>query len=113
MNFDNKSPQSVIESLHQAEWTINGFKIVFLFAEQVLSVIKSRSLVTNWDEDPIATDPYLDRLKRCFISVQQYHMAFGSLPQIGDRLYDEDTGMKIQDRSIDGNLRTITFTLSL
>ncbi|SFF29615.1 hypothetical protein [Spirosoma endophyticum] len=54
----------------------------------------------------------MDRLTICFTSLQTYYHSFGMLPQVGDRLFKEDTGMLIRDRSIDGGLRTLTFTLS-
>lgn len=108
-----KPAQSVVDSLHREEWTINEFKIVFLLSERILMEIKKLSRVADWCEDPVVADTYIDRLNRCFTSIQKYYTAFGSLPQVGDRLCGEDTGMIVQERSIDGNLMTITFTLSL
>ena len=104
---------SLIESLHYTKWTINGFKIVFLLSERILTEIKKMSSQPKWYEDAGIANTYIDRLNLCFTSVKNYHTAFGILPQIGDRLYNEDTGMIIKERSIDGSLMTITFTLSL
>ena len=113
MNFANQPAQSIIQSLHYSRWTINDFKIVFLLSERILHEIKKISRLPNWYEDPVAADTYIDRLNLCFTSVEKYYKAFGILPQVGDRLYNEDTGMIVQDRAIDGGLMTITFTLSL
>ncbi|SFF33860.1 hypothetical protein [Spirosoma endophyticum] len=113
MNFTKQPVQPVINSLHYTEWIIKDFKVLFLLSERILTEIRKISLVDNWYEDPIASATYIDRVNTCFISVRQYHKAFGILPQVGDRLYNEDTGMIVQDRSIDGGLMTITFTLSL
>ena len=113
MDTTNKPAQSVVESLHYSKWTINDFKIVFLLSERILSEIKKLSGQPNWYEDMAAADTYIDRLNLCFTSVEKYHTAFGILPQVGDRLYNEDTGMIIKERAIDGDLMTITFTLSL
>ncbi|MBD2753929.1 hypothetical protein [Spirosoma validum] len=108
-----KPTQPLIECLHLTQWIINDFKIQFLLSERILTEIRKISCVSNWYEDPVASATYIDRVNVCFISIRQYYLDFGSLPQIGDRLYNEDTGMIVQDRSIDGGLMTITFTLSL
>ena len=113
MNFTIRPAQSVIESVHYPEWIIREWKIVFLFSEKLLGQIRKLSKVNNWYEDPVIVEAYLDRVNVCFISIQKYHATFNILPQVGDRLYDEDTGMIVQDRAIDGELMTITFTLSL
>ena len=113
MNAASQPSPSIMESLHYSSWTINGFKIVFLLSERILMEIKKLSHLPNWYEDAAAADIYIDRLNLCFTSVQKYYTAFGILPQIGDRLYNEDTGMIIQNRAIDGSVMTITFTLSL
>ncbi|WP_461102459.1 hypothetical protein, partial [Spirosoma koreense] len=108
MNFPSKPTQSVVDSIHYDHWTIKDFKIVFLLSERILAEIKKLSRVSNWYEDVIAADTYIDRLNTCFTSIHKYYNAFGVLPQVGDRLYNEETGMIIQDRSIDGGLMTIT-----
>ncbi len=112
MNFTTKPAQAVIESVHYSEWVVEDWKIVFLFSDRLLAEVRKLSKATNWYEDPTIVDTYLDRVNLCFVSIQKYHATFGALPQVGDRLYDEETGMVIQDRSIDGNLMTITFTLT-
>ncbi len=113
MNFTGLPPQSIVESLHYEEWTVNDFKIVFLLSERILTEIKKASQVAHWYEDPIVASFYIDQVNTCFISIRQFHKAFGVLPQIGDRLYNEDTGLLVIDRSIDGGLMTVTYVLSL
>jgi len=113
MNFTGLPPQSIVESLHYDEWTLNGFKVVFLLSERILAEIKKVSQVINWYEDPIVASFYIDLVNICFISIRQFYNAFGILPQVGDRLYNEDTGLLVINRSIDGSLMTVTFVLSL
>ena len=113
MNVIRKPIQPVIDSLHDAEWTVNDFKILFLLSERILTEIRKLSQAANWYEDPVVSATYIDRVNTCFISIRQYYKAFGVLPQVGDRLYNEDTGMIVQERAIDGGLMTITFTLSV
>lgn len=112
MNFTGLPPQSIIENLHYDEWVVDDFKIVFLLSERILTEIKKASQVTNWYEDPIVASFYIDQVNTCYVSIRQFHKAFGVLPQIGDRLYNEDTGLIVQGRSIDGGLMTVTFVLS-
>lgn len=111
--YPNQPVKSVVDSIHLTHWTIGEFKLVFLFSERILTEIKKLSCLPNWYEDPITAATYIDRLNTCFISIDKYYKVFGTLPQLGYRLYDEDTGMLIQECSIDGELMTITFTLSL
>ena len=113
MNFTKQPVQPVTDSLHYKQWTIKGFKILFLLSERVLTEIRKLSRADNWYEDPVVGATYIDRVNTCYISIQKYYEAFGILPQVGDRLYNEDTGMIVHDRSIDGGLMTITYTLSL
>lgn len=113
MDFTIKPPQSVIESVHYSEWVIKDWKVIFLFSDRLLGEIRKLSKVNNWYEDPIIVNIYLDRVNICFNSIQKYYTTFGMLPHVGDRLYNGDTGMIVQDRSIDGGLMTLTFTLSL
>ncbi|RZK39064.1 MAG: hypothetical protein EOO61_07495 [Hymenobacter sp.] len=113
MSFTNLPPQSIVESIHYDEWVVCNFKIVFLFSERILTLIKKASLATNWYEDPVVASTYIEQVNTCFISIRQFYNAFGVLPQIGDRLYDEDTGLAIVGRSIDGDLMTVTFVLGL
>lgn len=111
--YTNQPVQSIVDSIHLPHWTIRDFKLVFLFSERILTEIKKLSNLPNWYEDPLTAATYIDRLNTCFASIDQYYKAFGTLPQLGYRLYNEDTGMLIQECSIDGELMTITFTLSL
>lgn len=113
MNFTRQPIQPVIASLHYQEWIINDFKILFLFSERVLTEIRKLSRADDWYEDTVVSATYIDRVNSCFISIEKYYHAFGILPQVGDRLYNEDTGMIVQEQAIDGDLMTITFTLSL
>jgi hypothetical protein len=113
MDFVTKPAQSVIESVHYPEWTIRDWKIVFLLSDRLLAEVRKLSKVNNWYEDPTIVDTYIDRVNLCFTGIQKYYATFGALPQVGDRLYNEETGMIIQDRSIDGSSMTITFTLSV
>ena len=113
MDFTRKPIQLVIASLHYEEWIINDFKILFLLSERVLAEIRKLSPTNDWYNDPVVSATYIDRVNTCFISIQKYYDAFGTLPQVGDGLNNEDTGMIVQDRSINGGLMTITYTLSL
>lgn len=107
------SVKTIMESITQQDWSIKGWKIYFLLAEKQLHQVKKLSGIENWYEDPIVIDTCYDRLCTCFRSIRKYYDTFGILPQVGDRLFDEDSGLIIQDRSIDGDLMTITFTLSV
>ena len=113
MNFTKEPIQPVIASLHYPQWRVQKFKVLFLLSERILTEIRKLSQTDDWYEDPVVGATYIDRVNVCFISIQKYYEAFGILPQVGDRLYDEDTGMIVQERSIDGGLMTITFTLSV
>ncbi|UFH52501.1 hypothetical protein [Spirosoma sp. KNUC1025] len=112
MEFTHAPTQSIIESIHYPEWTIGQWQIAFLFSERLLADLKKISRLSNWYEDQIVAATYVDRANLCFISIKKYHAMFGSLPQIGDRLFDEDTGLFVQERSINGRQMTITYTLS-
>ncbi|MFD2574144.1 hypothetical protein ACFSUS_26140 [Spirosoma soli] len=104
--------RSIIEAIEFHEWVMRGWKVKFLLSERLLHQVKKMSPVDEWYDDPIIVATVMDRLGICFISIQEYYTTFGLLPQIGDRLFNEDSGMLIQDRSIDGTLKTLTFTLS-
>ena len=97
MNFTGLPPQSIIETLHYDEWTIKDFKILFLFSERVLTAIKNASQVINWYKDPVVASFYIDQVNTCFTSIRQFYKAFGVLPQVGDRLYDQDAGLLVTD----------------
>lgn len=103
----------LLEAIEHKEWSVEGWKIKFILSERQLHEVKKLSRVSNWYEDPIVVATCMNRLCICFDSIQNYYKTFGMLPQIGDRLFDEDAGLIIQDRSIDGHLMTITFTLSI
>ncbi|MFD2938282.1 hypothetical protein [Spirosoma flavum] len=103
---------TIFESISQRDWVIKGWVIHFLFSEKKLQQVKKLSKLDKWYEDPLVIHSCIDRLQSCFNSIQKFHTAFGVLPQVGDRLYDEDSGMIVQDRSIDGDLMVISFTLS-
>lgn len=105
--------RSVVDTIEHQDWSIKGWKIKFVFSERQLHEVKKLSRVSNWYEDPVVAETWTVRLGICFSSIQNFYDTFGVLPQVGDRLFDEDLGMIIQDRSIDGYLRTITFTLSV
>ena len=104
--------KSIVEAIEDQDWVVNEWKVKFLLSERYLHQVKKLSRVDNWYEDPIVTSTVMDRLNVCFTSLQTYYKTFGTLPQIGDRLFNEDSGLIIQSRSIDGDLKTLTFTLS-
>jgi hypothetical protein len=108
-----KFPHLLIDSIHTSDWVINGWSIVFLLSERQLNEIKKRSKIDNWYEDPVIKDTYIERLCICFNSIKKVYTTLGVLAQVGDRLFDEASGMIIQERSFDGNLMTITYTLSV
>lgn len=102
-----------MESITQQNWLIKGWAIHFLFSEKQLHQVKKLSRIDNWYEDPIVKDTCMDRLCTCYNSINKFYNTFGVLPQVGDRLFDEDSGMIVQERSIDGDLMVISFTLSV
>ena len=105
--------KSIVEAIEDQDWVVEGWRVKFLLSERLLHQVKKLSRVDNWYEDPIITSTVMHRLGICFISILEYHKTFDTLPQVGDRLFDEDSGMIIQARSIDGNLKTLIFTLSI
>ena len=105
--------KAIVETIELQDWTIKEWKIKFLLSEKLLREVRMLSRVSNWYEDPVVVDTWIEKLCTCFNSIQTFHKSFGTLPEIGDRLFDEELGMVIQDRSIDGDLMTITFTLSI
>lgn len=102
----------VVDTHHDPKWVIDQWHIKFLFSERLLTTIKHRSNKPNWYEDSDVALEYMVQLCLCFKSIHSFYTSFGGLPVIGDRLFDEDTGLKIIDRCIDGELRTVTFVLS-
>lgn len=105
--------KSIVDTLDHPNWQIEGWKIKFLLSERLLHDVKKISRVSNWYEDPIIADTWTEKLFICFNSIQAYYKIFKALPQVGDRLFNEDLGLFVQERSIDGNVMTITFTLSI
>ena len=105
--------KSIVDALEHPDWQIEGWKIKFLLSERLLHDVKKISRVSNWYEDPIIAATWTERLTICFNSIQNFYNIFRAMPQIGDRLFNEDSGLMIQERSIDGSLMTITFTLSI
>ncbi|UFH54594.1 hypothetical protein [Spirosoma sp. KNUC1025] len=103
--------ESILDAFKHTEWHIKQWQVKFLLSEKLLHQVKKQSKISNWYEDQGVTEKWIERLSICFDSINKFHNSFGTLPQVGDRLYDEDTGMIVQDRSIDGNLMTITYTL--
>jgi hypothetical protein len=108
----NKYRTSVVDTHRNDRWVIAKWHIQFLFSERLLVAIKHRSNLPNWYEDIDVAIEYMAQLAICFNSINAFYETFGSLPMIGDRLFNEDTGLIIKDRCIDGGLRTITFVLS-
>ncbi|GAB4022062.1 hypothetical protein [Spirosoma koreense] len=104
--------KSIIDTLDHPDWKIDGWQIKFMLSERLLHTIKKRSEIDNWYEDPAVTAVWMKKLRICFTSMQIFHQYFNVLPHVGDRLFDEDSGMIVQERSIDGNVMTITFTVS-
>lgn len=105
--------KSIVDALDHPDWTIEGWQIKFLLSERLLHDVKKLSRVSNWYEDPIIADTWTDKLFVCYTSIQTYYKIFRALPQTGDRLFNEESGLIIQERFIDGNLMSITFTLSI
>ncbi|GAB4017056.1 hypothetical protein GCM10028773_11980 [Spirosoma koreense] len=102
---------SIIEPFTAEEWIIEEWTIKFMLSERLLTLARKQAKGSNWYEDPLIAASWGETISRCFRSVQTYHKAFHTVPMVGDRLFNEDTGLRVQDRSIDGDLMTITFTL--
>ncbi|UFH54182.1 hypothetical protein [Spirosoma sp. KNUC1025] len=102
----------IVDTIEQDDWVIRGWTVKFLLSDKLLHQVKLISRAEHWYEDPVVADTWIVRVRICFNSIQQYYNTFGLLPQIGDRLFNEDSGLAIQDRSIDGGLKHITFTLT-
>lgn len=113
MDFTNQPAQSILSAIHYEEWSLNGWAIAFLFSERVLTEIRKLSREENWYEDPVIASTYIDRLNLSFLGIQKFHATFGMLPQVGDYLFDEEMGLVVQGRSIDGGLMRITYVVGL
>lgn len=104
---------TLIDTLIHETWTINDWSIRFILSEKVIKLIGKTARYPVWYQDDATQTVWMDKLTVCFNSIQRCHQTFGWMPQVGDRLLDGDLGLMIQDRSIDGNLQTVTFTLTL
>ena len=104
--------KSIVDALDHSDWQIDGWQIKFMLSERVLYDVKKIARVSNWYEDPVIADTWVRRLCVYFDSIQHFYQIFSVLPQVGDRLLIEDSGLIIQERAIDGKAMIITFTLS-
>jgi hypothetical protein len=101
----------LIEPFTDPAWVIQGWQIKFMLSDKLLTLARKQSRIRNWYDDPSAVATWHEAINVCYTSIQKYHSTFGILPTVGDRLFNEDSGLLINDRSIDGGLMTITFTL--
>ena len=104
--------KSIVDALDHPDWHVEGWQIKFILSERVLYDVKKLARVSNWYEDPVIADTWTERLCIYFDSIQNFYQIFRVLPQVGDRLLIEDSGLIIQERAIDGKTMIITFTLS-
>ena len=104
--------KSIVDALEHPTWKIEGWQIKFLLSERMLRDVKKIASVSNWYEDPIIAATWTERLNSCFDGIQNFYTIFKVLPQTGDRLALDDSGLIIQERAIDGVGMTIMFTLS-
>lgn len=102
---------AIIEPFESPDWIIQGWDIKFMLSERLLTHARKQAMSPTWYEDPLISATWIGVIAKCFRGVQTYHKAFAVLPMIGDRLFNEDTGWRIQDRSIDADQMTITFTV--
>lgn len=105
--------KAIVDTIEHEDWVVRGWEIKFILSDRLLHQVKLLSRVDHWYDDPVVADTYVSKMNVCFNSIQQFYNTFGMLPQIGDRLFNEESGVIVQDRSIDGNLRQITFTVSV
>ncbi|RYF74291.1 MAG: hypothetical protein EOO39_08910 [Cytophagaceae bacterium] len=103
--------RSLVEPFECPEWVLEDWTIKFLLSEKLLTHARKQANLPNWYEDPLVVATWEAIIRLCFTSVEKYHRSFHILPVVGDRLFNEDTGWCIQDRSIDGTVMTITFTM--
>ena len=103
--------RTLVEPFEYPEWVVEEWHIKFLLSERLLTHARKQASTLNWYEDPLVVATWDGIITMCFRSVEKYHQTFHILPMVGDRLFNEDTGWCIQDRSIDGDLMTITFTM--
>lgn len=114
--FEAKTPspmivRKIVDPFEYVEWTIEEWTIKFMLSDKLLTHARKQSTLPNWHEDPLVIATWEAIISMCFRSIEKYHKSFHILPMVGDRLFNEDTGWRIQDRSIDGDLMTITFTM--
>jgi len=102
---------SIVEPFTSEEWNVKEWSIKFMLSERLLTDARKQTGTPNWHEDPWISASWNGIVAKCFRSVQVYHKSFASLPMVGDRLFNVYTGWQILDRSIDGGLMIITFTL--
>ena len=102
---------TIVEPFEYTEWIIEDWTIKFMLSDKLLTHARKQPSLSNWYEDPLIVATWKRIISTCFHSLHQYHKSFHILPTVGDRLFNEDTGWRIQDRSIDGDLMTITFTM--
>lgn len=105
--------ETIVDTIEHQTWTLNEWRVKFLLSERQLQLIRKTADSREWYEDPAVFGTWQEKLQTCFTSIKIFYESFGLLPQIGDRLYDESSGLMIQDRSIDGNMKTITFVLTI
>lgn len=103
----------LIEPITQDDWVINGWKICFSLHDKLQIIIDRSAATKNWYEDKVIEQVWIERLTICLYSIRRFYTEFGYLPQVGDRLYDHDTGLLIHERAIDGHLGEITFIISV
>ncbi|MFD2937101.1 hypothetical protein [Spirosoma flavum] len=103
---------TIFDGISQREWVIKGWKIHFMLSEKKLNELKKLSQAEEWYKDPKVIETGLIRLQTCFNCLALVWETFNALPVKGDRLFDEDSGLIIQDRAFDAQNKVITFTLS-
>ena len=104
--------QTLVDAIEHEQWTVNDWRVQFILSEKQLHLIKKLSLVEDWYENQLVMDDWMGKLTECFYNIEKFYGSFGYLPQYGDRLFDEDLGLIIQERTINGTSKTITFILS-
>lgn len=104
--------ESIVDTIEHQAWVVQGWQVKFLLSERQLQLVRKMAGCREWYEDQFVLETWQDKMQVCFNTIQHFYESFGTLPQVGDRLYDEGTGLMIKDRSIDGNLKTITFVLT-
>lgn len=108
-----KSTKAIVDGIDHPDWTIQEWGIKFVLSDELLHQVRKLSSVEPWYTDPVVVDTWLLKLSVCFTSIRLFYNTFGLLPQVGDRLSDDDTGLSIRGRSVDGRRKYLTFTLCL